>query len=300
MSRNKKSGGLGKGLEALFQTPQETRETSEININEVKPNPNQPRQVFAEDALSTLEESIKQYGLVQPIVVRKVDDYYQIVAGERRWRACKAIGMETIPAIIKTYSTEEMTEIALVENLQRQDLDPVEESMAYDRLMKVFKLTQESVAHKVGRSRSHVANMLRLLALPEFVKYDLSLGEVTIGQVRPLLSLKSEDQQRYALEKIKELELSARQVEVLVKQLSTAKLKATKVVRETAEIRAFENRLKLALGTAVGIKIKAGKGVKGKIEIPFASEKELERLMAFFDEEASSSEEVEEAIPFRI
>ncbi len=290
MPRNSKMGGLGKGLNALIKTPTTVEEANEIDIFSIEPNPNQPRQYFAEDALTTLEDSIRQFGLVQPVVVRKVEGKYQLVAGERRWRACKNIGMKTIPAIIKNYSTEETTEIALVENLQRQDLDPIEEAYAYKRLMDVFKLTQDSVASKVGRSRSHVANMLRLLHLPNFVQDELSAGEVTIGQVRPLLSLKTVKQQREALQIIKTKELSARQVEALVKQMLSEKKRPKGLgLSQTAEFRKIIEDLKLSLGTAVDIKLKPGNKVKGKIEISFSSEEELERLITYFQEEEETS-----------
>ena len=162
----------------------------ELPLTEIEPNPNQPRRNFLEDEMATLVESIRQYGVIQPIVVCKMDDKYQIVAGERRWRAAQLAELTTIPVVIKDYSMEQITEIALVENLQRQDLDPVEEAYAYKRLMDTFKKTQEAIATRLGRSRSHVANMVRLLQLPDFILTELSLGDISIGQARPLLSLK--------------------------------------------------------------------------------------------------------------
>lgn len=289
--------GLGKGLGALLQTSEQTfeeinqQQTHELPLKDIEPNPDQPRKNFTEDALETLMESIKNFGIVQPIVVRKKGKKYQIVAGERRYRAASALGLDQVPVIIKDYSTEEVTEIALVENLQRQDLDPIEEAFAYQRLLDTFKQTQDLIATRVGRSRSHVANMMRLLKLPEAIQNDLSVGELTIGQARPLLSLSNEKIQLEVAEKIKEEDLNARQVEALVNSLaSTKKSKTNKkpTKKDSAELRALTERLKLSLGAPVNIKLKAGKKVQGKIEISFASEEELNRLLLYM--EASSAE----------
>ncbi len=289
--------GLGKGLGALLQTSEQTfeeinqQQTHELPLTDIEPNPDQPRKNFTEDALETLMESIKNFGIVQPIVVRKKGKKYQIVAGERRYRAASALGLDQVPVIIKDYSTEEVTEIALVENLQRQDLDPIEEAFAYQRLLDTFKQTQDLIATRVGRSRSHVANMMRLLKLPEAIQNDLSVGELTIGQARPLLSLSDEKTQLEVAEKIKEEDLNARQVEALVNSLaSTKKVKTKKkpTKKDSAELRALTERLKLSLGSPVNIKLKAGKKVQGKIEISFASEEELNRLLLYMA--ASSAE----------
>ncbi len=289
--------GLGKGLGALLQTSEQTfeeinqQQTHELPLKDIEPNPDQPRKNFTEDALETLMESIKNFGIVQPIVVRKKGKKYQIVAGERRYRAASALGLDQVPVIIKDYSTEEVTEIALVENLQRQDLDPIEEAFAYQRLLDTFKQTQDLIATRVGRSRSHVANMMRLLKLPKAIQNDLSVGELTIGQARPLLSLSNEKTQLEVAEKIKEEDLNARQVEALVNSLaSTKKSKTNKkpTKKDSAELRALTERLKLSLGSPVNIKLKAGKKVQGKIEISFASEEELNRLLLYM--EASSAE----------
>lgn len=289
--------GLGKGLGALLQTSEQTfeeinqQQTHELPLKDIEPNPDQPRKNFTEDALETLIESIKNFGIVQPIVVRKKGKKYQIVAGERRYRAASALGLDQVPVIIKDYSTEEVTEIALVENLQRQDLDPIEEAFAYQRLLDTFKQTQDLIATRVGRSRSHVANMMRLLKLPEAIQNDLSVGELTIGQARPLLSLSNEKTQLEVAEKIKEEDLNARQVEALVNSLSSTKKSKTNkkpTKKDSAELRALTERLKLSLGSPVNIKLKAGKKVQGKIEISFTSEEELNRLLLYM--EASSAE----------
>lgn len=310
---SKKKGGLGRGVlslmpqetanEALEETKNKTTKQNnglvELALTEIEANPNQPRRHFLEDEMATLVESLKQHGLIQPIVVSKQGEKYQIVAGERRWRAAQLAGFKTIPVVIKDYSTEQITEIALVENLQRQDLDPVEEAYAYKRLMDTFKKTQEDIASRLGRSRSHVANMIRLLQLPDFILTDLSVGDITIGQARPLLALKNKELQKEAWQLIKEKELTARQVEVLVKQLLEGKDKATKAVKtnphNTAELRAIMDRLKVSLGMPVDIKVRAGKKVQGKMEIAFKNEEELAYLIEYL--EAQRMGEVKGASP---
>ena len=310
---SKKKGGLGRGVFSLLPQDEPKTESAatadideagktgiiELPLIEIEPNPNQPRRHFLEDEMATLVESIRQYGVIQPIVVCKMDDKYQIVAGERRWRAAQLAELTTIPVVIKDYSMEQITEIALVENLQRQDLDPVEEAYAYKRLMDTFKKTQEAIATRLGRSRSHVANMVRLLQLPDFILTELSLGDISIGQARPLLSLKNKELQKEALKLIKEKELTARQVETLVKQMLDGtygkQAKARKNIQQTAELRAIMDRLKVSLGMPVDIKVKAGNKVQGKMEIAFRSEEELNYLIDYI--EAQGMGEVEGASP---
>lgn len=311
---SKKKGGLGRGVLSLL--PQDTPEKEsavntddeaagkqngivELPVTDIEPNPNQPRCHFLEDEMATLVESIRQYGIIQPIVVCKMNDKYQIVAGERRWRAAQIAELTTIPVVIKDYSMEQITEIALVENLQRQDLDPVEEAYAYKRLMDTFKKTQEAIATRLGRSRSHVANMVRLLQLPDFILTELSVGDISIGQARPLLSLKNKELQKEALKLIKEKELTARQVEALVKQMTDGTYgqpaKGRNKTPQTAELRDIMDRLKVSLGVPVDIKLKAGKKVQGKMEIAFRSEDELDYLIDYL--EAQGMGEVEGASP---
>ena len=310
---SKKKGGLGRGVLSLLPQDEPKTESAatadideagktgiiELPLIEIEPNPNQPRRHFLEDEMATLVESIRQYGVIQPIVVCKMDDKYQIVAGERRWRAAQLAELTTIPVVIKDYSMEQITEIALVENLQRQDLDPVEEAYAYKRLMDTFKKTQEAIATRLGRSRSHVANMVRLLQLPDFILTELSLGDISIGQAIPLLSLKNKELQKEALKLIKEKELTARQVETLVKQMLDGtygkQAKARKNIQQTAELRAIMDRLKVSLGMPVDIKVKAGNKVQGKMEIAFRSEEELNYLIDYI--EAQGMGEVEGASP---
>ena len=278
--------------EQSIETALPEREVHELPIGDVIPNEDQPRKNFDEQSLATLAESIKNLGIFQPIVVRKQK------AGERRYRAALMVGLETLPVVVKNYNTEEMTEVALVENLQREGLDPIEEALAYQGLMNTYKQTQEMISARLGRSRSYIANMMRLLKLAASVQKDLIEGDLTVGQARPLLALRSAAQQVEAAERIKEGELSARQAEQLVKAMMSKKTKDTTEPHDTAEVRALVDRLKLSLGSPVSIKFRAGKKVQGKIEIAFSSEAELERLIAYMD--AQESTEHEETMEFRV
>ena len=278
---NKQSRGLGRGLEALIPTMSEQEVVKELLITDIVANKYQPRNEFNEEALEELAESINQYGLLQPVIVRKALNGYELIAGERRWRAAKKNGAKTIPAIVREYSDIETTEIALIENLQRENLNAIEEAGAYQRLVNEFGLTQEELAKKIGRSRSHIAKFIRLLNLPEIVQEYVSRGTLTMGQVRPLLTLESEDLQIEAAEYIIAEDLSARDAEKLVKKL----MKDPQVLQEELEEEEYkedifvveaEDVLKMALGTKV--KIKPGKK-KSKIEIEFYSADDLERLV---------------------
>lgn len=286
--------------EQSIETALPEREAHELPIGDVMPNEDQPRKNFDEQSLATLAESIKNLGIFQPIVVRKQKDKYQIVAGERRYRAALMVGLETVPVVVKNYNTEEMTEVALVENLQREGLDPIEEALAYQGLMNTYKQTQEMISARLGRSRSYIANMMRLLKLAASVQKDLIEGDLTVGQARPLLALRSAAQQVEAAERIKEGELSARQAEQLVKAMMSKKTKSKEAAEphNTAEVRALVDRLKLSLGSPVSIKFRAGKKVQGKIEIAFGSETELERLIAYMDAQEDADDE--ETMEFRV
>ena len=278
---NKQSRGLGRGLEALIPTMSEQEVVKELLITDIVANKYQPRNEFNEEALEELAESINQYGLLQPVIVRKVLNGYELIAGERRWRAAQKNGAKTIAAIGREYSDVETTEMALIENLQRENLNAIEEAGAYQRLVNEFGLTQEELAKKIGRSRSHIANFIRLLNLPEIVQEYVSRGTLTMGQVRPLLTLESKDLQIEAAEYIIAEDLSARDAEKLVKKL----MKDPQVLQEELEEEEYkedifvveaEDVLKMALGTKV--KIKPGKK-KSKIEIEFYSADDLERLV---------------------
>jgi len=280
---NNSQRGLGRGLDALFSGSNSVEEkplVSNVLINQIIPNKFQPRRVFDEEALAELVSSIKQYGVLQPIVVRKSNNFYELVAGERRWRASQKAGLQEVPAIIKEYTDGEMTEIALIENIQREDLNAIEEALAYRRLMDDFKLTQEEVARRIGRSRSVIANMVRLLNLHPIVQDYVSRGTLSMGQARPLLGLETIDLQLEAAEIIIDDDLSARDAEELVKRL-TEKPKQAKQQTKTVEEKDFfvseaEDRLKMILGTKV--KIKPGK-LKSKIEIEFYSTEDLDRII---------------------
>jgi ParB family chromosome partitioning protein len=241
----------------------------------LSPNPYQPRQDFDEEKMQELISSVRQYGIIQPLVVRPAGEGYQIVAGERRWRAAKNLNLATVPAIVRPYADKELREIALIENLQRHDLNPIEEAQAVKSLMDSLGLTQEDAARKIGRSRSAVANTLRLLNLPEKVQDFVSRGTLTAGQVRPLLSLAGEDRQIALAEKIIAQDLSARDVEVRVKNLSSSQSAAAKAAPDLYLDEA-KDKLSLALGTRVDIKMS---GSRGKIVIDFFSEADLERLL---------------------
>ena len=283
--------GLGRGLDALFGAPGNTdmnaepELANEITLKEITPNPHQPRQHFDEEALAELAQSIKQHGVIQPVIVRKTLNGYELVAGERRWRASQLAGLKRIPAVIRDYTDAEMMEIALIENLQRQNLNPIEEALAFRRLMEEFGLTQEEVAQKIGRSRSMIANIVRLLNLQSEVQDFVSRGTLSIGQARPLLALTVPAVQLEAAKQIIEEDLSSRDAEELVRRLAArrpAKKSEVKADPETVEeanqffMNEFEDRLKMLLGTQV--RIKQGK-LKSKIEIEYYSPEDLERIM---------------------
>jgi ParB family chromosome partitioning protein len=282
MSSNSQRG-LGRGLDALFSGANSVEPqplVSNISITRIIPNKFQPRRVFDEAALLELVASIRQYGLLQPIVVRKNNDFYELVAGERRWRASQKAGLVEIPVIIKEYTDREMTEIALIENIQREDLNPIEEASAYRRLMDDFNLTQEEVSKRIGRSRSVIANMVRLLNLHPEVQEHVSRGTLSMGQSRPLLGLETLDLQLEAAKTIIEDDLSARDAEELVKRLSEKPKQIKQQTKIIDEKNFFvveaEDRLKMILGTQV--KIKPGK-LKSKIEIEFYSTEDLDRII---------------------
>lgn len=280
---NKTQRGLGRGLDALFSPGSSEDDQAlivSIPVKKISPNKFQPRRVFDEEALEELASSIEQYGILQPIVLRKALNGYELVAGERRWRASKLAGITDIPAIIKEYTDSEMIEIALIENIQREDLNAIEEALAYRRLMDELSLTQEEVGRKVGRSRSLIANMVRLLNLDPKVQEYVSRGTLSMGQARPLLALETGELQIEAADIIIEEDLSARGAEELVRRYGELP-KQPKTSTKTPEDKGIfvieaEDRLKLLLGTQV--KIKPGK-IKSKIEIEFYSPEDFERIV---------------------
>ncbi len=285
MSKGKR---LGRGLSALLGDAPKGEAAEEIAVGLIEPNPHQPRRRFEEGALAELAASIRARGVVQPLIVRKEEGgRYTLIAGERRLRAAKLAGLASVPAIVRDYDEEAAAEVALIENLQREDLDPMEEAEAYRRLMSTYGYTQEKLAAAVGKSRPYVANLLRLLALPPSVQEALAAGRLTVGQVRPLLALASEEEQEALARRIEKENLSSRQAEELVRGKKERKAPKEKAEDPAAPyFRKIENELKLSLGT--GVHIKNGKGknrLRGAITIEYAGEEEFQRLIAFLKNE---------------
>lgn len=289
-----KRNGLGKGLDSLIPDKKvkpaasEKREdkkeelvnkTGEImvKINEVEPNREQPRKDFDEDALVELADSIKQFGILQPLLVQKKKDYYEIIAGERRWRAAKLAGMKEVPIIVKNYTEQEIVEISLIENIQRENLNPIEEAMAYKRLLEEFNLKQDEVAERVSKSRTAVTNSMRLLKLSERVQQMIVDDMISTGHARALLAIDDEEQQYILANKIFDEKLSVRETEKLVKALKNPKKEVKKtIIEHTFVYDNIEEQMKNIIGTKVSVNPKANG--KGKIEIEYYSEEELERI----------------------
>ena len=249
-----------------------------LPIDKIEPNPDQPRNQFDEDTLQELADSIKQYGMLQPILVTPRDDFYEIIAGERRWRAAKLAGLNEVPVMIRKYSENEVVEIALIENIQRDNLNPIEEAMAYKRLMEEFQLKQDEVAGKVSKSRAAITNSLRLLKLDPRVQKMLEEEMISTGHARALLAISNKDQQYEIAQKVFDEKLSVRDIEKLVKDLKKIK-KDKKEEKNVHDIlyTQLEESLKQILGSKVSIKNR--KNNKGKIEIEYYSQDELERIV---------------------
>ncbi len=272
--------GLGKGLGALI-TSVETDDTGvrELRVTDIEPNSSQPRKYFNDEKLSQLAESIKQHGVVQPLIVQRDGDTYKIVAGERRWRASRLAGLQTVPAIVRDLSNKQVMEIALIENLQREDLNPIEEAEAYDKLINDFEMTQEEISATVGKSRPAIANSLRLLSLQEKIKTKLIDGEITSGHARAVLSLNDTTLQMKAVEEVIKKELNVRDTELLVKRLT--KQKTIKKTEATdVEYRAIEERFRDVFGTKVKI---MNNRKNGKILIEYYSLDELDRIITLVE-----------------
>ena len=274
--------GLGKGLDALLassSTEEERNSVLDLSVHLIDPGEEQPRKQFDQDKLETLAESIRAHGVVQPIIVRKTGDRYALVAGERRWRASRLAGLKFIPAIVKEYSTRDVMEIALIENLQREDLNPIEEAEAFQRLMHDYELTQEQVAGIVGRSRSAVANTVRMLSLPTSVRGYLIDGRLTSGHARTLVALADATLQEQLATQIIEKDLNVREAEQLVARLEKGRTQKPKLPKEEkgqAEMADLCDRLRGFFGTQVDIK---GSAARGKIEVSYFSSEELDRLI---------------------
>ncbi|PXZ20967.1 chromosome partitioning protein ParB [Lactobacillus helveticus] len=275
----RKKGSLGRGIEALFEDePQieETEEVQELNLSEIRPNPYQPRKRFDDKSLKELSDSIKENGVFQPIVVRKSVNGYEIIAGERRYRASKLAKKKTIPAIVRKFDESQMMEVAVLENLQREDLTPLEEAQAYEMLQKNLGLTQEEVSKRMGKSRPYIANYLRLLTLPSKTKRLLQHGELSMGQARTLLALKDKDKIDGLAKKVAQEGVPVRKVEALVNEMN-AKKPQNKAIKKSAFIRASENQLSNKFGASVNIS-ETKKG-KGHLSIDFTSAEELNRIL---------------------
>ena len=291
--------GLGKGLDALI--PEESsrkiaakpkketvvekvvkKEEVMIKTSDIEPNREQPRKNFDEDALLELAESIKQFGVIQPLIVQKKNDYYEIIAGERRWRAAKMAGLKEIPVIVKNYTEQEIVEISLIENIQRENLNPIEEAQAYKRLLTEFHLKQDEVAERVSKSRTAVTNSMRLLKLDERVQQMVIDDMISSGHARALLSVEDKDIQYTLATRIFDEKLSVREVEKLVKHLQAEEPEKKADTRDDSFIyKDIEEKMKFILGTKVNVTHK--KNNKGKIEIEYYSNEELERLIDLFE-----------------
>ena len=295
--------GLGRGLSNLIPTDDTTEDVSPkaskqtktgavtktevvkkveqtLNINRIEPNKNQPRKEFNEDALQELADSIKQFGVIEPLVVVKRKGYYELIAGERRWRAARLAGLKEVPVVIKDYDDQQIVEIALIENIQREDLNPIEGAHAYERLIQEFNLTQDEVAERVSKSRTTVTNALRLLKLTEKVQQMLIDDMLSTGHVRALITITEPQLQYETAMYIFDKKLSVRETESYVKKLLNKKPKEKTSEKEDPELsflyKAIENRLKESLGTKTTIKAKTKDS--GKIEIEYYSQEDLERI----------------------
>lgn len=299
-----KKKGLGRGIDSLIpQSDSSKKEKSAekpvvkeiikevevpvpsekmMKISDIEPNREQPRKNFDKEALEELADSIRQFGIIQPIVVQKKDDYYEIIAGERRWRAAKLAKLKEVPVIIKEYTPQEVMEIALIENIQRKDLNPIEEALAYKSLISEYNLKQDELARRVSKSRAAIANSMRLLRLADKVQTMLIDEQISMGHARALLSLELEDLQVEAANTIIEKGLSVRETEKLVKSILNPKQSKLPIpTSEEAVYSKLSDKLKEIMGTKVSINHK--KGGKGKIEIEYYSQEELERILELFD-----------------
>ena len=293
-----KKSGLGKGLDSLIPSagakksnPAKSEVKKEVvvekavkkeevmlKITEVEPSREQPRKNFNEDALLELADSIKQFGIIQPLIVQKQDDYYEIIAGERRWRAAKLAGLKEVPVIIKNYTEQERVEIALIENIQREDLNPIEEALAFRRLLTEFELKQDELAERVSKSRTAVTNSMRLLKLDERVQQMVVDEKISTGHARALLAVEDKEQQYTLANKIFDEKLSVRETERLMKNFQKEKENKKSQKTENEFIyKGIEEKIKMILGTKVTVNHK--KNNKGRIEIEYYSNEELERIM---------------------
>lgn len=288
-----KRTGLGKGLDSLIPESTKIKKTAEkypgdkseikLKITDIEPNREQPRKNFDEDALLELADSIKQFGIIQPLIVQKKEDYYEIIAGERRWRAAKMAGLKEVPVIVKNYTKREVLEISLIENIQRENLNPIEEALAFKKLLTEFNLKQDEVAERVSKSRTAVTNSMRLLKLDNRVQQMVIDEMITTGHARALLSIEENELQYQIANQIFDNKLSVRETEKLVKSLGEEKKKPKKKkeVENSFIYRGIEERVKAILGTKVQVCHKNNN--TGKIEIEYYSNDELERIVELLE-----------------
>jgi len=283
MERSSKKKGLGKGLGALFPDADLLARTGDqffyCGIEELTPNPYQPRQNVRDKAFKELVDSVRERGILQPLLVRSTEGGYQLIAGERRWRAAQLAGLQRVPVIIKESAEPESFELALIENIQRKDLNPIEEGEAYRRLHQEFQLSQEKIAKKIGKDRSTVANLIRLLKLPGKIRNDIVDGVLSMGHARALLALPAADAQLRARNTIVKRSLSVRETEKLIQALLKKKKKVKAATPLDSHERAIIDRLIRHFGTKVNI---ARRGKRGKIEIEFYSDEDLQRILDLF------------------
>ncbi len=277
-------GGLGKGLNAFFSNVEVEKDEfiREINIAECRPNPYQPRKIFEQEAIEELKQSIEEYGILQPLIVRKTIKGYEIVVGERRFRAAKEAKLDTVPVVIRELTEQQMMEMAVLENLQREDLTPIEEAAAYQMLMGKLKITQEELSKRLGKSRPHIANHVRLLSLPAKIQELITEGKISMGHGRALLGLRKKESITKVVEKVLKDGLNVRQLEQLIQELNEHVSRETKkpVPEKDIFIKEQESSLCERFGTKVQIKQTKD---KGKIEIEFFSKEDLERILDMLD-----------------
>lgn len=279
-----KKGGLGKGLGALISqnvldNNEEDKVVNFVPINLIKPNDEQPRKNFDNEKITMLAQSIKQHGIIQPLVLKKVNNFYIIVAGERRWRAAKNIGLKELPAVIMELTNKDLLEVSLIENIQREDLNPIEEGLAYKRLLEDFNITQEELGKRVGKSRTVITNCIRLLNLDKRVQEYLIDSVISEGHARIILSIENNDLQYEVSQRIIDEGLSVRATEKLIKNLQVNKIKTEKNNNEEPQniyINDIQNKLEDVFGTKVNLK---NKNNKGKIEIEYYSNDDLQRIL---------------------
>lgn len=281
--------GLGKGLDAIFSNMEAGKDETvqEIRLKELRPNPYQPRKTFNQEAIDELKASILEHGILQPLIVRKSIRGYEIVVGERRYRAAKEAKLASVPAVVREFSEQQMMELAVIENLQREDLNPIEEGQAYQTLMEKLDLTQEEVAKRLGKSRPHVANHIRLLSLPPKIQQLISDGKISMGHGRALLGLRKKSHLPTVVEKVIKESMNVRQLEKWIQQLNENVPRETKKPEKKKDVFIVEREhmLRERFGTTVTIKQNKN---KGKIEIEFFSQDDLERILEILEQEHDS------------